>query len=524
MEGERIAWQGAGGYGAVVPAVIPAQPSSPAVPAASDAWGGGAAAVPLEGDPTEVLVDSGPYSLNDDDELLPKQGGNNLGGFMGVFVPCNLAIFGAIVFERMGWVVGQSGIGIALALLAVGYAVVIITTISMSAIATNGTIKGGGAYYMISRSLGPSFGGSIGIMFYFANVAGAATQMLGFIEALGFPPIGDHLDTSYGYNLLYGAVTLFVILLICLVGANAFAKTAIAIWVVMWISLAASIGSLWFAPSGYHDESTFTSWSASTFGDNWGPDFNNEPDGGKDNTVMTVFGVFFPTCTGIMAGANMSGDLATPDKSIPRGTLAALGVTLLFYITQVMSLGATVTREGLQQNYMIMQSIVFWWPFVAAGIFACSLSSALNNLIGSSRILQAIARDRIVPGLWFFQKGSEGADEPRRAVVLSYILIQICLCVGGMNLMATITTMFFLISYGTVNLAVFVQKWTGSPQFRPSFKYFNMWLSLLGAVLCVVVMFLVAPIAAGIAVRAPPTRVYRAGEIHVFFFIKRGKR
>jgi amino acid transporter len=58
----------------------------------------------------------------------------------------------------------------------------IITALSMSAIVTNGEVKGGGAYYFISRSLGPEFGGAIGIVFTVANAAASAMNLIGFGE------------------------------------------------------------------------------------------------------------------------------------------------------------------------------------------------------------------------------------------------------------------------------------------------------------------------------------------------------
>lgn len=98
---------------------------------------------------------------------------NKLGTFEGVFIPTTLNVLSILMFLRFGFILGQTGILGMFFLLTVSYGVDLLTTLSVSAIATNGTVKGGGAYYMISRSLGPEFGGSIGLVFYVGQVLNA---------------------------------------------------------------------------------------------------------------------------------------------------------------------------------------------------------------------------------------------------------------------------------------------------------------------------------------------------------------
>lgn len=262
----------------------------------------------------------------------------------------------------------------------------------------------------------------------------------------------------------------------------------------LWVSLLGCLGSLWFTNGSKSDVEGFTGWSTDTFEGNFGPHFNDE-------TFHSVFAVFFPAVTGIMAGANMSGDLKDPAKAIPRGTLSAIGVTFCFYFVLVISLAFTVTNITLQENDFILQSICFWSPLFLIGVWLSTLSSALGVLIGSARIGQALAKDELIPGIKWLARGSGKNNEPRVAVLFSYLLIQLTVFLGtNVNLLASLTTMFFLLSYGFVNLACFTVTIAGAPNFRPSWKFFNSWTAIAGAIICFVGMFFVQPFLSIVAI------------------------
>merc|ERR1719369_1354109 len=89
-----------------------------------------------------------------------------------------------MLFLRLTWVMGQCGIVQGLLVMTLCNVVTTITAISMSAVTTNGKIKGGGVYYMISRALGPEFGGAIGLMFTLANSIAVSMYIIGFAESL----------------------------------------------------------------------------------------------------------------------------------------------------------------------------------------------------------------------------------------------------------------------------------------------------------------------------------------------------
>ena len=107
-----------------------------------------------------------------------------LGTFAGVFTPSVLTILGIILFLRLGFVVGNAGLGPALLILLLANGISVLTSVSLSAIATNLKVKGGGDYYLISRTLGHEFGGALGIVLFLAQSVSIAFYCLGFGEAV----------------------------------------------------------------------------------------------------------------------------------------------------------------------------------------------------------------------------------------------------------------------------------------------------------------------------------------------------
>jgi hypothetical protein len=194
-----------------------------------------------------------------------------------------------------------------------------------------------------------------------------------------------------------------------------------------------------------------------------------------------------------MAGANMSGDLRDPGKSLPTGTFAAIGVTALVYLLLIVLLGGSVSRDNLISNSLVMTDIAVWPSLIIAGVFAATLSSALGSMLGAPRILQAFARDRIFNSLRFLGRGSGTDDEPRRAIVLTALVSQAAILLGDLNAIAPIITMFFMVTYGTLNLACFYESYSRNPSFRPRFRYSHWTLALAGTIGCLVAMLLIDP-------------------------------
>ncbi|XP_014822428.1 PREDICTED: solute carrier family 12 member 9-like [Poecilia mexicana] len=289
----------------------------------------------------------------------PQRQPKKLSVFFGVVVPTLLSMFSVVVFLRIGFVVGQAGLYQAILMFVVAYFIISMTVLSVCAISTNGALDAGGAYYMISRALGPEFGGSIGIMFFFANVCGSALFVLGLVEAImgtfGIPEDptvapSPHqvLPSGYWWSLLYGTGILLLCLIVCLVGAHIYAKATFVIFLVVISVLIMIFISFFvvkpkpvtlpspFKPSNgtgpvYPTTANFTGFKLETLMGNLYAGYVEDYTTGKMMSFATVFAVMFNGCTGIMTGSNMSGDLKNPSFSIPRGTITAVIFTYIIY-------------------------------------------------------------------------------------------------------------------------------------------------------------------------------------------------
>ena len=402
--------------------------------------------------------------------------------FGGVFTPCVLTILGVIMFLRFGEIIGHSGIWYGLVIVLCAKIITTLTALSLSAIATNTRTEAGGAYFMISRSLGPEFGGAIGIIFFIAQAISVAMYIIGFTEAflgafngLTFPP-------------QFVATIVNIICFICVfIGASWTIKLQYGILGILGVSLVAFIGgALQHGNMDNIHANLNPAWHFTT----------------HDNTLisaspMMMFALFFPAVTGIMAGANMSGDLKNPSKAIPTGTLLAISVTALVYGALAIIISYSSTRDELLTDHLFMNRIAWGgaW-FVTAGIFAATLSSALGSMMGAPRILQAFAKDNIFPGITFLSRGSGAQNEPRLATCLTFLIAQAAIMLGELNAIAPIITMAFMITYGLLNWAAFHEGFSHNPSWRPTFKINHWILSLIGAIACGGVMLLLNPIMA----------------------------
>ncbi len=421
---------------------------------------------------------------------------NRFGTFGGVFTPAILTILGVIMFMRANFVIGQAGILGAVSILIIAKIITLSTTLSLSAISTNMRVRGGGFYYLISRVLGVEFGGAIGIALFFALTLSVPFYILGFAEALvlSYPQLVPYFQIiTLGTALVLFALVFF--------GAGWAIRIQFFIMGFLFLAIVAFLGG------------ALRDFSFATLQQNLVPGYT--PVNLQDRmsplfSYWVVFAIYFPAVTGIAAGVNMSGDLEDPGRSIPRGTLAAVGVGFLIYLTQIILCGGAYDRNALitAPYALLHDNAIFGWSIlVTIGVIAATLSSAVGSYLGAPRVLQAIARDRILHFLHFFARGSRKGDEPRMALIFTCIItIGVLLWAGNeaggaaLNGVAALITMFFLYSYGMINLAAFLEDFGDNPSFRPQFRYFHWSTALLGCVGCLAVTILINWKAALIAI------------------------
>lgn len=416
-----------------------------------------------------------------------------LGTWDGVFMPVTLNVLGIILFLRFGFILGQAGLIGALALLVGSYAIDTLTVLSLNAISTNGQVRGGGAYYLISRSLGPEFGGSIGLVFFFGQAFNAAMNTLGCVEILinafgeskgymTFMPEGSQ------FLYLYGTITLWMCTFVCLFGSSLFTRATLMLAIILSLAIL-SIPLSSFLVEPFEDSTRsvyYSGWNWITLAENMWPNFTSGAAGsstmpGKENW-RSVFGVLFPAVCGILAGSSMSGDLRKPSKSIPKGTNWALIFTFGIYALCFVVLAATVPRESFYTNVMIVEAISRWPSIVLMGELASCVFSALMGVMGCAKILQAIARDDLLPFLAPFAQGTAHADVPTYAVLFTALLCQCVLLLDSINLIAQLVTMTTLLTFGVLSAATCALKAGGAPSFRPSFRYWNIWTAGAGTI------------------------------------------
>lgn len=393
------------------------------------------------------------------------QPSGQLGTFTGVFTPSILTILGIILFLRLGYVTGNAGLMRTLFIIAIANTISVLTTFSLSAISTNLKVKGGGDYYLISRTLGLEFGGALGLVLFLAQSVSIAFYCIGFGEAMtSILPPGIHLSAQ-----IIAAIAVAFLFIIAWAGSDWASRFQYGVMVLLFAALAS------FFWGG------FLKWDSTLLAQNWYP-----PENGASFWIL--FAIFFPAVTGFTQGVSMSGDLKDPGKSLPKGTFLAVFISIVIYFVVAIVFSATSSNLNLSTNFNVMKQTAKFSFLIDAGVIAATLSSAIASFLGAPRILQSLASDRIFPFLEFFAKGEGPMNNPRRGVLLSTLIAFSTIAMGNLNLVASVVSMFFLISYGLLNYATYYEASSNSPSFRPTFKWFSPGISLIGCIICLFTM------------------------------------
>uniref|UniRef100_A0A8C9TJ19 Solute carrier family 12 member 3 n=1 Tax=Scleropages formosus TaxID=113540 RepID=A0A8C9TJ19_SCLFO len=475
-------------------------------------------------------------SSEDEEETEPPVEPTRFGWVQGVMVRCMLNIWGVILYLRLPWITAQAGIGLTWIIILLSSCITGITGLSTSAIATNGKVKGGGTYFLISRSLGPELGGSIGLIFAFANAVAVAMHTVGFAETVQvlMQENGAMMVDRLNDIRIIGVITVTCLLAISLAGMEWESKAQVLFFLVIMVSFASYIVGTIIPATPQKQSKGFFSYKADIFAANFVPGWR-----GAEGSFFSMFSIFFPSATGILAGANISGDLKDPAVAIPRGTLLAIFWTTMSYLIICVTIGSCVVRDasgnlndslaisnstscvglacrydwdfsecinnrtctyGIINYYQSMSMVSAFGPLITAGIFGATLSSALACLVSAPKVFQCLCKDNLYPGIGFFGKGYGKNDEPIRGYLLAYIIAVCFILIAELNTIAPIISNFFLCSYALINFSCFHASVTNSPGWRPSFRYYSKWTSLVGAIVSVVIMFLLTWWAALIAI------------------------
>ncbi|KAM0324082.1 hypothetical protein ACHAQA_008271 [Verticillium albo-atrum] len=420
----------------------------------------------------------------------PAKRAAKLGVVSGVYIPVYLNILSILMFLRFGLILGQVGLLGILGLLITAYLVDFLTTLSLSAIASNGEVKGGGAYYLISRSLGPEFGGSIGVLFYLAQVLNTALNVVGLIDCIKMT-LGPAFPQGYWTSYAFETAALLVCTALGLAGSGIFAKASNGLLVILTLAiLSIPISAIFKTP--FRDDDLgieFTGISLQTLVDNFVPHTQGAAFKGFA-TFRELFGILFPATSGIFAGASMSGDLRDPSKAIPKGTLWAMLTTFIAYLVVIFSMAASTTHASFLRNTNVIPLTNLSAPLILAGECAVTFFSAVMGLIGAAKLMQALARDKLLPGLAIFGQGTKKADEPVVAIILTYAIAQVAM-LANLNQIATLISMGYQMTFFVMNLACFLLKIGSAPNFRPAFKFFNWQTAFAGSVMSAAAMFFI---------------------------------
>jgi amino acid transporter len=405
-------------------------------------------------------------STKDNNEL--PQSPHKFGTFMGVFTPSVLTILGVIMYLRFGWMVGNVGLFKALFIVTLSTSITFITSLSVSAVATNMQVGVGGEYFLISRSLGLEMGGAIGVPLYLARAASVTLYSFGLAESIGF--VWPDVPVQ--------PVAAAIIVIITLVAAKSAAltlKIQIPLMIAVFLSIVVMAIGVFKNPNPP---------VLSGLAEN--------PEG-----FWIVLAIFFPAVTGFTAGVGLSGDLKDPSKSIPLGSVAAVICGYIVYMGVSVLLAFAAPAETLATNKLLWKDIAIVPFLIFPGMWGAILSSAIGSILAGPRVLQALAADRIAPRI--FGKVSGKSGEPMISIYLTGGVSLLAVLIGDLNSIAPVVTIFFLTFYASINLVAGLESLIGDPSFRPRVRV-PWYLAFTAAGGSIVVMFLISKVACILAI------------------------
>ena len=354
----------------------------------------------LTSNPIEGMSDDSSVNLQQQVDQQARVG--KYGWFAGVYRPTLMTILGVIMFVRLPWVVGNAGVYGAVGIITLAFVIVTLTALSMSCITTNIRIGAGGAYSIIAQSLGLEVGGAVGIPLYLAQAFAGAMYIFGFREGLAWvlPDVDVFILDLVSFLIMFGI---------------AYVSTGFAFTIQYFVLFVMVVGILsFFAILAWPDALAFD-WQAHK----WGT-YPGAPETGFEGIdVMTVFAIFFPAATGILAGANLSGELKDPRKALPFGTLMAIATCYRHLRRDHVRGGDGGLARRARVELPSSHSTGPPGPAATLGaLLGATFSSGLACFVGAPRILQALADHRILPASSWISKLTD-KGEPRNALYVT---------------------------------------------------------------------------------------------------------
>ncbi|NRB47902.1 MAG: amino acid permease [Saprospiraceae bacterium] len=436
-----------------------------------------------------------------------------------VFFTAISTILGAVMFLRFGFAVGSVGLVGTLAIILIGHAVTIPTAMAIAEIATNQKVEGGGEYYIISRSFGLVIGSSIGIALFFSQAISVAFYIIAFAEA--FSSAFEYVKLHYDLHPILAWLVdkkqtvsipaLFVLTVIVLVkGADLGVKALYVVVATLFLSLAAFfIGQTEYSKSNELDPfatvynvEVFEESIDNSLAEDTTIAIDDQNNSGSNKPLLpigffTVFAIIFPAFTGMTAGVGLSGDLRNPSRSIPLGTLAGTLSGMVVYVFIAYKLAVSASPADLADTDALVMASIAWqgWWLIPVGLAAATISSAIGSILVAPRTLQAIARDRLLPSSqinFWLSRGRGKKDEPYNATIVVIAIAFVFVLMGGLDFVAEIISIFFMVTYGSLCLISFLQHFAADPSYRPTFRS-RWYISLFGAVACFGLIFVMNP-------------------------------
>ena len=392
-----------------------------------------------------------------------------------VFFTAISTILGAILFLRFGWAVGTSGFWGVVLIILLGHLVTIPTAFAISEIATNKRVEGGGEYFIISRSFGLNIGSTIGMALFFSQAISVAFYIIAFTESFSF--VFDFFSRRFSIELPRQVISIPAMLALALLILSRGAGQGVRLLYLVVGILALSLVLFFMGHTEYGRQGDFSVMNGA---------FRNSGD------FFKVFAIIFPAFTGMTAGVGLSGDLRNPSKSIPLGTTLATLSGMIIYFFIIWKLASSAAPEDLVDDQMIMSRIALGGSLVIPlGLAASTLSSALGSVMVAPRTLQALAKDQCFPSgranRWL-AAGKKDSNEPVHAGLVTCLIALVFVALGSVNAVATVISMFFMVTYGSLCLISFLNHFGSAPSYRPSFRS-KWYVSLTGFVASVWIMF-----------------------------------